>query len=44
MIPILAILGLKAKDIMGYTFTFCLFCFPLAMILVTLFAKTLPFP
>nr|WP_320131905.1 TIGR00366 family protein [uncultured Holophaga sp.] len=44
MLPILAILGLKARDIMGYTFTFCLFCFPLVLIMVTLFAKTLPFP
>lgn len=44
MLPILAILGVKARDIMGYTFTFCLFCFPLVLILVTLFAKTLPFP
>lgn len=44
MIPILAILGLKARDIMGYTFTFCLFCFPMAILLVTLFAKTLSFP
>ena len=44
MLPILAILGLKARDIMGYTFAFCLFCFPVVLILVTIFAKTLGFP
>jgi short-chain fatty acids transporter len=44
MLPVLAILGLKAKDVMGYTFTFCLFCFPVVLVLVTLLAKTLSFP
>ena len=44
MIPVLAIFGLKAKDVMGYTFTLCLFCFPAVLLLVTLLAKTLPFP
>jgi short-chain fatty acids transporter len=44
MIPILAILGLKARDIMGYTFTVCIFCFPVVLVLVTVFAKTLGFP
>jgi short-chain fatty acids transporter len=44
MLPILAILGLKARDIMGYTFAFCLICFPVVLILTTIFAKTLSFP
>jgi short-chain fatty acids transporter len=44
MIPTLAILGLKARDIMGYTFAFCLICFPVVLLLTTIFAKTLSFP
>jgi short-chain fatty acids transporter len=44
MLPVLSILGLKAKDVMGYTFTFCMVCFPVVLVLVTLLAKTLPFP
>ena len=31
-------LGLKARDIMGYTFTMFLACFPAALIAVTLLA------
>jgi short-chain fatty acids transporter len=38
MLPTLAILGLKARDIMGYTFTMFLACFPAALIAVTLLA------
>ncbi|MEI8406807.1 MULTISPECIES: short-chain fatty acid transporter [unclassified Kribbella] len=38
MLPTLAILGLKARDIMGYTFTVFLACFPAALIGVTLLA------
>jgi short-chain fatty acids transporter len=38
MLPTLAILGLKAKDIMGYTFTMFLACFPAALIAVTVLA------
>jgi short-chain fatty acids transporter len=44
MLPTLAILGLRARDIMGYTFAMFLACFPVVLILVTLFARTLPFP
>jgi short-chain fatty acids transporter len=44
MLPTLAILGLKARDIMGYTFAMFLACFPVVLVLVTLFAQTLPFP
>lgn len=38
MLPTLAVLGLKAKDIMGYTFAMFLACFPVALIAVTIFA------
>ncbi|WP_328989807.1 TIGR00366 family protein [Kribbella sp. NBC_01245] len=38
MLPTLAVLGLKARDIMGYTFTMFLACFPAALIAVTLLA------
>ena len=44
MIPVVTILGLKVRDVMGYTFTICLFCFPVVLLLVTLLAKTLSFP
>ncbi|MFI9509708.1 short-chain fatty acid transporter [Nocardia sp. NPDC052566] len=44
MLPTLAILGLKARHIMGYTFVMFLACFPAVLILVTLLARTLPFP
>lgn len=44
MLPTLAILGLKARDIMGYTFAMFLACFPVVLVLATLFAQTLPFP
>jgi short-chain fatty acids transporter len=38
MLPTLAVLGLKARDIMGYTFTMFLVCFPLVLVLVTVLA------
>ncbi|MEV6589378.1 short-chain fatty acid transporter [Streptomyces acidicola] len=44
MLPTLAILGLKARDIMGYTFAMFLALFPTVVVLVTLLAQTLPFP
>ncbi|MDX6351075.1 MAG: short-chain fatty acid transporter [Streptomyces sp.] len=44
MLPTLTILGLKARDIMGYTFAMFLVCFPLVLVLITLFARTLTFP
>ncbi|SCK18746.1 short-chain fatty acids transporter [Streptomyces sp. WMMB 714] len=44
MLPTLAILGLKARDIMGYTFAMFLACFPAVLVVVTVFAGTLPFP
>ncbi len=36
MLPILALLGLKARDIMGYTYLVALILFPVAVILVTI--------
>ena len=44
MLPTLAVLGLKARDIMGYTFAMFLVLFPAVLLLVTVFARTLPFP
>ncbi|MBF6332006.1 short-chain fatty acid transporter [Nocardia transvalensis] len=44
MLPTLAILGLKARHIMGFTFAMFLGCFPVVLILVTVLAPTLPFP
>jgi len=38
MLPTLAILGLKARDVMGYTFAMFLVLFPVAVITVTLLA------
>jgi short-chain fatty acids transporter len=39
MLPTLAVLGLKARDIMGYTITVFLVCFPVVLVLVTLLAR-----
>ncbi|WP_225724627.1 MULTISPECIES: short-chain fatty acid transporter [unclassified Nocardia] len=44
MLPTLAILGLKARHIMGYTFVMFLVCFPVVLVLVTVLGHTLPFP
>lgn len=44
MLPTLAILGLRARDIMGYTVAMFCVLFPAVLILVTLFARTLAFP
>ena len=38
MLPTLAILGLKARDVMGYTFAMFCVCFPVAVVTVTLLA------
>jgi short-chain fatty acids transporter len=42
MLPTLAILGLKARDIMGYTFTMFAVCFPAVLVGVTVLGVTLP--
>ncbi len=44
MLPNLALLGLRARDLMGYTFAMFLACFPVVLVLVTALARTLPFP
>ena len=41
MLPILALLGLKARDIMGYTYLIALVLFPTALLLVTLLRPAL---
>jgi short-chain fatty acids transporter len=38
MLPTLAVLGLKARDIMGYTVAVFLVCFPVVLVLVTVLA------
>jgi short-chain fatty acids transporter len=44
MLPILGLFGLKARDVMGFTFIVFLVLFPLVLLLVTLLAPTLPYP
>ncbi|RDI62764.1 short-chain fatty acid transporter [Nocardia pseudobrasiliensis] len=44
MLPTLAVLGLKARHIMGFTFVMFLACFPVVLVLVTVLAQTLSFP
>lgn len=44
MLPTLALLGLKARDVMGYTFVVFLVLAPLCVVLVWLLGLTLPYP
>jgi short-chain fatty acids transporter len=44
MLPTLAIFGLRAKDVMGYTCVLFLVLTPVVLALVTLLALTLPYP
>jgi short-chain fatty acids transporter len=44
MLPTLAILGLRARDVMGFTFTVFLVLAPLVLVLVTLLGATLAYP
>jgi short-chain fatty acids transporter len=44
MIPVLSILGLRARDVMGYTFLVFLFLVPVVLVLVTLLGSTLSYP
>ncbi|MFT3710734.1 MAG: TIGR00366 family protein [Archangium sp.] len=44
MLPVLGLFGLKARDVMGYTFLVFLVLTPLVLVLVTLLAMTLPYP
>jgi short-chain fatty acids transporter len=44
MLPTLAILGLRARDVMGFTFAVFLVLAPTVIVLVTIFGATLPYP
>ncbi len=44
MLPILGMLGLRARDVMGYTFVVFLALTPVVLILVTLLGLTLSYP
>ncbi len=44
MLPILGMFGLRARDIMGYTFLVFLVLAPVVLLMVTLFGMTLPYP
>jgi short-chain fatty acids transporter len=44
MLPILGIFGLRARDVMGYTFVVFLALLPVVLILVTVLGSTLPYP
>jgi short-chain fatty acids transporter len=44
MVPVLGLLGLRARDVMGYTFLVFLVLTPVVLILVTALAATLPYP
>lgn len=44
MLPILGLFGLKARDVMGYTFLVFLVLAPLVLIMVTLLGATLSYP
>jgi len=44
MLPVLALLGLKARDVMGYTLLVFVVLAPLVLGLVTLLGAGLPYP
>jgi short-chain fatty acids transporter len=44
MLPTLALLGLRARDVMGYTFLVFLVLLPLVLALTALLGATLPYP
>lgn len=44
MLPVLGLFGLRARDVMGYTFLVFLVLTPLVLVLVTLLSLTLPYP
>jgi short-chain fatty acids transporter len=44
MLPILGMFGLRARDVMGYTFIVFLALAPIVIVLVTLLGATLPYP
>jgi short-chain fatty acids transporter len=44
MLPVLGMFGLRARDVMGFTFVVALALFPVVILLVTLLGATLPYP
>jgi short-chain fatty acids transporter len=44
MLPILGLFGLRARDVMGYTFLVFLVLAPLVLVLVTVLGATLAYP
>ena len=44
MLPTLAMLGLKARDVMGFTFVVFLVLTPVVLVLVTVLGLTLGYP
>ena len=44
MLPVLGIFGLRARDVMGYTFLVFLVLAPIVLLLVTLLGATLSYP
>ena len=44
MLPTLAILGLRARDVMGFTFVVFLVLVPVVLVLVTVLGATLAYP
>lgn len=44
MLPTLGMMGLRARDVMGYTFIVALVLAPVVILLVTLLGATLPYP
>lgn len=44
MLPVLGLLGLRARDIMGYTFLVFLVLTPVVLVMVTVLGATLPYP
>ena len=44
MLPILGLLGLRARDVMGFTFVVFVVLLPLVLVQVTLFGLTLRYP
>jgi len=44
MLPVLALFGLRARDVIGYTFLVFLVLLPVVLVLVTVLGATLPYP
>jgi short-chain fatty acids transporter len=44
MLPILSLLQLRARDVMGYTLIVFMVLVPVVLMLVTIFGRTLPYP